>query len=604
MAADIGRAVERVGSLSDTEKGRIDIEKAAAQAYAKMYHNDMKKVNDALQKLQKKHQEAMQKADEAAAEKRNREIIKAYGTAGEKLKIAGQEAAEHITKSIGNAIKAVGQSVDKYTSLIADNMSRINARIQESGTNFSKIMDKFTANMAVNPFFNYQTLLNNLNAFVNQGVSYNLTQRAFLASISDKIAPTFNALNDSTLQMVRLQQQDTTAQRLGLEANLTRLFNYYFSDTSYLSKQFESVQASLVEISANTAGTAGLETEYTVQKWLGALSSVGASSNLIQSLAQGIGYLGTGNISALSGNESLQNLLVMAMSRSGNLNYGDILTGGLNASQANELLYNVVGYLQTLAGTDNNVLKSAYANIFGFNIADLRAVSNLSPATMSALRGQNLSRAGMDAELEYQLGQVASRTHLSEMIDNIMSNAMATVGISIANNPALYGIYKAADMLESVTGGIAIPSIFAMGTGIDLNTSVEGLIKAGVIGAGVIPTLFSALSGLGQGGPLALSNWGIETNKGGNFGGFTTVGTISNTRSNLAVIGNTDEMGMQQSLIDTGKESAQEMHGEQTSEGDKIIAYLDELVKYLVDGGTQGNPLTVRIDQTGGATFG
>ena len=49
-------------------------------------------------------------------------------------------------------------------------------------------------------------------------------------------------------------------------------------------------------------------------------------------------YLGSGNISALSGNSALQNLFVMA---SGG-NYGRLLTGGLNARNASALLQNIV----------------------------------------------------------------------------------------------------------------------------------------------------------------------------------------------------------------------------------------------------------------------
>ena len=61
----------------------------------------------------------------------------------------------------------------------------------------------------------------------------------------------------------------------------------------------------------------GVAFEYTVQKWLGALSSVGFSSDAISKISQAIGYLGSGDIASLSNNSEMQNLIVMAASRAG-----------------------------------------------------------------------------------------------------------------------------------------------------------------------------------------------------------------------------------------------------------------------------------------------
>ena len=43
----------------------------------------------------------------------------------------------------------------------------------------------------------------------------------------------------------------------------------------------------------------------------------------------------------------------MASSRSGSLNYADMLSKGMNASQTNTLLQSVVEYIQEIASTDN-----------------------------------------------------------------------------------------------------------------------------------------------------------------------------------------------------------------------------------------------------------
>ena len=113
-------------------------------------------------------------------------------------------------------------------------------------------------------------------------------------------------------------------------------------------------------------GENALSFEYQVQKWLGSLYSLGMDSGTISTIAQGLNYLGTGNVEALNGNESLQSLLAMSASRAG-ISYADILTGGLDADTTNNLMKSMIEYLKSIAeNTDNNqVTKSAYSTGFG-----------------------------------------------------------------------------------------------------------------------------------------------------------------------------------------------------------------------------------------------
>ena len=71
-------------------------------------------------------------------------------------------------------------------------------------------------------------VLQNLSKLVESGTALNLEQRAFLATVSDKIATTFNAFDASLLRIIRLQQEDSTAARLGMEAALTQNLNSMF----------------------------------------------------------------------------------------------------------------------------------------------------------------------------------------------------------------------------------------------------------------------------------------------------------------------------------------------------------------------------------------
>ena len=88
-------------------------------------------------------------------------------------------------------------------------------------------------------------------------------------------------------------------------------------------------------------------------------------------MAQAIGWLGSGDVNALAGNVPMQTLLAISSNRAG-LNYAELLTKGLNASNVNQLLTAMVTYLSDIANnTDmNNVVQKAYGGVLGLNVSD------------------------------------------------------------------------------------------------------------------------------------------------------------------------------------------------------------------------------------------
>ena len=101
---------------------------------------------------------------------------------------------------------------------------------------------------------------------VNTGISYNVEQRAFLMTISDKIATTFNATNGTLLRLVRIQQQDTTAARLGMESALTAFLNNMYETTEYMTSLAEQVKGDLAEAMSLMEAKTAVSLEHTVQK--------------------------------------------------------------------------------------------------------------------------------------------------------------------------------------------------------------------------------------------------------------------------------------------------------------------------------------------------
>lgn len=499
-------------------------------------------------------------------------------------KLNNAKAAEQAVKLANRAISAAAKGGDNIVeaglSVFSTYMSGIEARMQGTGSSFRGMLSNITGNLTASPYVKQVNVIENLNKLVGQGIAYNVEQRAFLETISDKIATTFDATNGTLLRLIRVQQADTTAARLGLEADLTRYLNKNYKDTSYLSEQFDTVSEALYEATAIAGRNQGVEIEGVVQKWLGSLYSVGASSNLVQSLAQGIGYLGSGDISALSSNESLQNLLVMAASRGG-LDYASMLTQGASAQQVNALLSNVVKYIQEIGSTQNLAVRSQYAQMFGMTISDMTALLNLSSADLVDISNNMLSYSDTISEVNNQLRQVGGRTHFSEMIDNVLSNTALTLGMGVANNIVSYGIYRAGELLDLITGEAKLPTVSVLGSGVDLDMTYGQAIKLGVLGVSSVGTLIQALSSLGNAGGLSLAGWGASDflSRGGLS---TTAAGISTGLSSSAFIGNTNGTSIASQSLTGAQQQAETITGQAPTTNERTEK-LQENISSILD---------------------
>ena len=504
------------------------------------------------------------------------EEMKYGATAAERWGASMKIAAANAVK---NATSAALTSVEKYIGIYDQYMSGIEARIQGSGKTFQGMVSTISGAIGSSQYVSQVKVLEKLNSLVEQGIVYNVEQRAFLGTISEKIAKTFDVANGTLLQLIRIQQADSTAARLGMEAYLTQFFNAQFKDTSYMNKA-SSISSNLLGISSQLGRNRSVELEYVAQKWLGSMSSVGVSDSTIQSLAQGLNYLGTGDISGLSSNQSLQRLLVAASSRAG-LDFGSLLTGGVDATTANRLFSSIIRLGQDIARTDNMVVKSQYANLFGMTISDLTSLLNLSSKDLVSISNNMLSYAGAISEVESQLAKVPSRMHLSERINTMFENMMTTTGMSIANNAVSYTTWIITDLIEKATGGINIPTISVMGNAVDLNATVTQLMKLGIIGANVLGNIGTIVSGLSGRNNLSLYNWGAEDilKRGQGFTGITIGST--QTTSETTYIGSTSSSDIYQSSLASAQESANvDIQGTQKKAEDQQAELL-EAVKGL-----------------------
>jgi hypothetical protein len=101
---------------------------------------------------------------------------------------------------------------------------------------------------------------------VGQGIAFNVEQRALLQEMSGKIATTFDAANGTLLRLVKIQQQDTTAGRLGMESALTAFLNNMYATTEYMQGLANTVKSNLEEAMSLMTGENALSFEYQIQK--------------------------------------------------------------------------------------------------------------------------------------------------------------------------------------------------------------------------------------------------------------------------------------------------------------------------------------------------
>lgn len=470
----------------------------------KQYWNDRKKLAAQEQDEAKKTGDEMRKAGSSELE-----IMEATGqiSAG-----AVQEAilSDKTLSSVGDAIVSnLKQMFDSTIQTYGTYQAKINTRLQGSGRSWqgSSTLGLLTGGLAnggiesniknlvgSNPYVKLQAVMDNVVKATEAGIANNVEQRAFLATVSENIAATFDAFDSNLMRVIRLQQADTTAARLGLEAGLTQFFNSNFLDNSYLNDAFDTVSENLIETTSQLSAEEAVAVEYNIQKWLGSLYSVGFSSTSVGKISQALGYLGSGNVSALASDSSMQSFLAMSASRAG-LSYSDMLQDGIDSSSVNKLMRSMVEYLAEIANSDNKVVKSEYANIFGMSVSDLKAVSNV-VSDIDTISQSVMSYGGAINELYSQMYQLTSRVSVAGMMQNLYDNVNYSIATGIASNPVTYALWNITSMIEDLTGGIHLPTFSVMGNMVDLNTTVTNLMRAGIVGVGSLGAIGSLISGI------------------------------------------------------------------------------------------------------------
>ena len=429
----------------------------------------------------------------------------------EELKNAAQEAGVQMSDIFGSKAKAVAHEVGSKIGSALDkiNNSKIMSSLQEGITNYLGMYDQYVSSIStrliglqtsydqiletvekgvgISRYTTVYTVLTNLNNYVEKGILNNIEQRAFLASVSDRIATTFDAFDSSLLTLIKLNREDSTQAYLGMEAALTEFLNTGFLDSSYMSDLSASIGGAITEAVAMLGTEMGAELQFQTEKWLGSFYASGASSQFITSLAAAINSLATGNVTSLTSNESMNALFASAANIAG-LNYGELLTGGVDARDINLLLQGIYQQIVSIASSTDNVAKQQLGEVFGVGMQDMIALQNITNEQLQSLVTTQLDYSQMMQKTVTEIGNLAERTGLKTQYDNLLDNALARIGENIATNQVAYVTYSLADILGDIT--VNVPFLGEV--------NLTGAVKSGIIGISTIASVIEMLSEIGS----------------------------------------------------------------------------------------------------------
>lgn len=514
----------------------------------------------------------------------NGSISKRFNNAVEEMTDAGYNEAQAKLYTAVTAISSLASKLESKIDAIALSKGFIDTRLQ--GSNNEKVLgsywDQLTKDMisvgAVTPYFKQEKFAENIKSLVDTGIAFDLKQRAFLMTIQEKIANTFDVADSTLLRLVRIQQEDSTAGRLGMESALNSFLNNMYENTEYLKTVASGVRSSLQEMEALMSGAEATEVEYQVQKWMGSLYSVGMSQEAVNSIATALGQIAAGQVEALTGGTGAGNLMVMAANEAG-LSISDILAKGLDATSTNKLLQATVNYLADIAEStkDNRVVQQQLASVFGVKASDLKAATNLSTSsTLNDISTEQLTYDNMLRQLYKMAGSMNLRTSAGEMMTNVWDNMQYSMAGSMASSPVAYLTYKLASLLESTTGGIDVGLPLVMGTGLPVQFKVSDLMRAASMAGGVLGSLGSLINGLASSfsGHMMLASMGIDSGSGlkvtprgtGGSGIEALAGGGAQTTSGSGYVGNASSSDIKNSTIQQNEDEAKKQIIEATEE--------------------------------------
>lgn len=408
------------------------------------------------------------------------------------------EVGQNLQKFAGQIVNQLYSLVDNLNEQLATYALSSNVRLQGSSFDFIETEAFIKNALGMSPYVKQTDIYASIEKLANQGIARDLESRAFLDALSKEIASTFDATSAALQRIVRLQQEDSTAQRLGMESALTTILNQHFEDSSYMNSNMANVTSILVELESQMDSNQALGVEFNIQKWLGALSARGMSDAAINQIAQGMAYLGTGDVRSLMGNEGLQRLFTMAITEQGQ-DYAEILLNGLDTEMTDIVMEGVIKVLQKFGTNEfSQVVRSEFADLLGVNLSDFNAALSIGAQELYTLDGLVMNNSNALRSLYDGMNDIDDYMHLQTKLNNLWDNFQTQVASGIIESPNKFAFWKINDLIEKSSGGINIPSLSYEGVGVDQGgSSLNGLLKLGFVSGDLLKEVSRITDALG-----------------------------------------------------------------------------------------------------------
>lgn len=183
----------------------------------------------------------------------DKNAIAAFGEVGKKF--------ASFTNKLNSDIEAIGGMLG-----VVDTRLQGSKQATSGGSYWRRMSDSISAATSTSNLISQSAVVNSVKEMINQGISFNVDQRAALAVMSESIASTFNATDGTLLRLIRIQEQDSTAARLGMESALTSFLNNMYETTEYMGSIADGIRANLETATALMTATDAVAFEYQVQK--------------------------------------------------------------------------------------------------------------------------------------------------------------------------------------------------------------------------------------------------------------------------------------------------------------------------------------------------
>ena len=360
-------------------------------------------------------------------------------TIGNAISSAATAISDSLTETFGSSIESMVEQMKLSSTLQA-------RYIKDSEDNLFVWQDIVTqANDAGNVTYKNTKLLENYVSLIQRGIQDNneiqLNEYAKIVTLKDELGATFELYSEKLLNLIYIQNQNTTETRIGLERALNGYLTQLTENTRYLSDMYKSVTDALYEMETQMTGAASTELEFVVQKWMGTLYDSGFSSASINSIVSAINSLGTGDTSNIS---SASATLLEKAAASAGLNYGSMLVNGVDSTTIDLLLTSVLMELSDANSGSNNVVRRKLAELYGVNLSDLTVAGQLvSEGTFDLLRNsENLTYTQMHDMYNVAMDALTENQTIYEILDNFTENFTSSVGATVASNPINYMNYK------------------------------------------------------------------------------------------------------------------------------------------------------------------